>query len=113
MNNLRSEESAWFTHHGHPLQLCAVLDGAHEVWVLARHVGQPQAHEDRGHAAADEPLPGLLGAELDERGPAHEEAEEVRHDVVDDHHHDGHDEPNESLEIKNNQGTAILLLEVS
>ena len=104
------EEGAGLAAHGHPLQLGAVLDGADEVGVLARHVGQPQAHEDRGHAAADEALPGLLGAELDERGPAHEEAEEVRHDVVDDHHHDGHDEPNETLQIMNNQGTAILLL---
>jgi hypothetical protein len=42
--------------------------------------------------------PGLLGAQLDERGLAEEESEHVGHDVVDDHHQDGQDEPDERLE---------------
>jgi len=95
---LRSEESAWFTHHGHPLQLCAVLDGAHEVGNLAHQVGQAQAHEDGRDSSANETFPGLLGTQLYQRSSAHKKAKHVGHDIVDDNHHDRHDEPDETLE---------------
>lgn len=45
----------------------------------------------------NEALPGLLGAELDEGGAAEGEAEQVGHDVVDDHGHDRQDEPDQAL----------------
>ena len=47
---------------------------------------------------SNETLPRLLWAQLDQRGPPHCEAKHVGHDVVDDDHHDGHDEPDEALE---------------
>ena len=97
MNNLRSEESAWFTHHRHPLQLGAVLDGAHEVWVLAHDVGQTQAHEHGRDSSANETFPSLLGTQLNQWCSAHEEAKHVGHDIVDDNHHYRHDEPYETL----------------
>ena len=45
-------------------------------------------------------LPGLLGAKLNKRGAPKEEAKHVGHDVVDNHHHDWHNEPNHTY----NQG---------
>lgn len=93
-----SEESTGLTHHGHPLQLGTVLDGTHQVGNIDHGVGQTQAHEHCGDATANKSLPGLLWAQLDERSPSHEEAPHVGHDIVDDHHHDGHDEPDEALE---------------
>ena len=41
-------------------------------------------------------LPGLLRAELNEWSSAEEEAEHVGHHVVDHHHQDGQDEPDQS-----------------
>ena len=64
---------------------------------LTHDIGQTQGHEHCADAAAYEPLPGLLGADLDEGSAAHKEAEHVGHNVVDDHHHEGHDEPDETL----------------
>ena len=64
---------------------------------LAHQVSKAEAHEDSSNASSDEALPGLLWAELDEGGAAHREAKHVRHDVVDDDHHDWHDEPDEAL----------------
>ena len=53
--------------------------------------------EQRGEAAADETLPGLLGRELDEPSAAEEEAEDVGEDVVRDDAHRRHDEPEEPV----------------
>ena len=78
--------------------LASLTDGTDHEVALAEEVAECDADEDGGDAAADEALPRLLGAELDEARPPHEEAEHVGHDVVDDHHHDGHDEPDEPLE---------------
>ena len=74
-----------------------LTNGADEIVVLAHEVGNAHAHKDGGDAAADEALPGLLGAELDERGAAEEEAEHVGHHVVQYDHHDRDDEPNQAL----------------
>ncbi len=41
-------------------------------------------------------LPGFLGAELDERRPTQEESEHVGHDVIDHHHQDRKDEPDQT-----------------
>ena len=41
-------------------------------------------------------LPCLLGAELDERGAAHEEPKHVGHHVVNHHHQDRHNEPDQA-----------------
>ena len=112
---LGPEEGAGLAAHGHLLEIRGVLDRADEVGKLntfivtlinksvlttphlAHDIGQPQGHEHGTNPAPDEPLPGLLGAELDERGAAHKEAEHVGHHVVDNHHHDGHDEPDKTL----------------
>ena len=64
---------------------------------LAHKVSEPETHDNCGEPPSNEPLPRLLWAQLDQRGPAHREAKHVGHDVVDDHHHDGHDEPDEPL----------------
>ena len=76
----------------------SLTDGADHEVALAEEVAEGDADEDGGDAAADEALPRLLGAELDEARPPHEEAEHVGHDVVDDNHHDGQDVPDEALE---------------
>lgn len=73
-----------------------IFDGADEILIATQEVGEDDAKHDRREAAADESLPGLLGAQLDERRFAEEEAEHVRHDVVANNHHDGHDEPDHS-----------------
>ena len=44
-------------------------------------------------------LPGFLGAKLDEWSTAHEESEHVRHHVIDHHHQDWHDEPDQSWSL--------------
>jgi len=41
-------------------------------------------------------LPGFLGAELDERRSAEEESKHVSHDVIDHHHQDWQDEPDQA-----------------
>ena len=80
------------------LEASSLTDGADHEVALAEEVAEGDADEDGGDAAADEALPRLLGAELDEARPPHEEAEHVGHDVVDDNHHDGQDVPDEALE---------------
>ena len=53
-------------------------------------------HQSKSHsrnASSNEPFPGLLRAQLDERSLAEEEAEHVSHDVVADDHGDWHYEP--------------------
>ena len=75
----------------------SLTDGADHEVALAQEVAETDADEDGGDAAADEPLPRLLGAELDEPRLAHEEAEHVGHDVVDHDHHDGQNVPDEAL----------------
>ena len=68
-----------------------------ETWNLAHKVSEAKAHDNCGESPSNETLPRLLWAQLDQRGPPHREAKHVGHDVVDDHHHDGHDEPDEPL----------------
>ncbi len=55
-------------------------------------------NQSYSYRSSDESLPGLFGAELDERRLAEEEAEHVGHHVVHHHHQDGQDEPDQSLE---------------
>ena len=76
----------------------SLTDGADHNVALTHEVADPDADEDGGDAAADESLPCLLGAELDEPRLAHEEAEHVGHDVVYHDHHDGQNVPDEALE---------------
>ena len=64
---------------------------------LTHEVGEAETHNNCGKPPSNEPLPCLLGAQLNQRSPAHREAKHVGHDVVDDDHHDGHDEPDEPL----------------
>ena len=64
---------------------------------LTHEVSEAKAHDNCGNSPSDEALPCLLWTQLDQRGPAHREAKHVGHDVIDDHHHDGHDEPDEPL----------------
>ena len=97
---LGSEHRARLAAHRHPLQLRAVLDRADEVRVLAHDVGQTQTHEDGRNSASNESFPGLLRAEFNKRSSAHEEAKHVGHDVIDDDHHDRHDEPDEALNMR-------------
>ena len=75
-----------------------LTDGADHEVALAEEVAECDADEDGGDAAADEALPRLLGAELDEARPPHEKAEHVGHDVVDHDHHDREDVPDEAFE---------------
>lgn len=65
---------------------------------LAHEVSKSEAHDNSRKTAPDESFPGFLRTQLDQGGAPHGEAEHVGHDVVDDHHHDGHDEPDEPLE---------------
>ena len=65
---------------------------------LAHEVSKSEAHDNSRKTASDESFPGFLRTQLDQGGASHGEAEHVGHDVVDDHHHDGHDEPDEPLE---------------
>lgn len=53
--------------------------------------------DDSGESTANETFPGLLGRQLNERRFAEEEAENVRHHIVDHYHRDGHDEPNQAF----------------
>ena len=64
---------------------------------LAHEVSKSEAHDNSRETAPDESFPGFLRTQLDQGGAPHGEAEHVGHDVVDDHHHDGHDEPDEPL----------------
>ena len=66
---------------------------------LAYDIGQTQTHEDGRNSSSDESFPGLLRAEFNKRSSAHEEAKHVGHDVIDDDHHDRHDEPDEALKM--------------
>ena len=75
-----------------------LTNGTHESGRSAHEVSQSHAHENSGNASAKVSLPCLFGAEFDERSPTQKEAEHVGHDVVDDHHHDGQDEVNQTLE---------------
>ena len=61
-------------------------------------MSKSEAHDNSRETASDESFPGFLRTQLDQGGAPHGEAEHVGHDVVDDHHHDGHDEPDEPLE---------------
>ena len=65
---------------------------------LAHEVGQPKTHHHSGKPASNKSFPSLLWAEFDQGGSAHEKAENIGHDIIDDNHHDGHDEPDEALE---------------
>ena len=64
---------------------------------LTHEVRKAKTHNNCGQPSSNEAFPRLLWTQLDQRGPTHREAEHVGHDVVDDHHHDGHDEPDEPL----------------
>ena len=94
---LRSEHGARLAAHRHPLQLSAVLDRTDEVGILTHDVGQAQTHEHGRNSTSNKSFPGLLRTELNQRSSTHEEAKHVGHDVINDHHHYRHDEPNETL----------------
>ena len=85
---------------------------------LTHEVGEPNAHDNGGQSPSNETLPGLfrtqlcidiwisiwedfpfgcLNSYLNEWCAAHGKAKHVGHDVVDDDHHNGHDEPDEAL----------------
>ena len=49
------------------------------------------------YSSTDKPFPGFLWTELNQRGPSKEKSKHVSHDIVNDDHHDGHDEPDETL----------------
>ena len=49
------------------------------------------------YSSTDESFPSLLRAELDQWSFAKEKAKHVGHDVIDHHHHDGHNEPDEAF----------------
>ena len=86
------------------------------LFYLTHEVGEPYAHDNSGQPSSNETLPSLLWTQLSKKGlkdfllgvvfdsylyercAAHGKAEHVGHDVVDDDHHDGHDEPDEPLE---------------
>lgn len=90
---LEPEQQRRLTVHGHAAQGLGVLDGAHQVRVLGHHVRHHKSKNNSRYAAADETLPGLLGAQLDERGLSEEETEHVGHDVIADDHGHRHYEP--------------------
>ena len=66
---------------------------------LAHYIGQTQTHKDGSDSASNESFPGLLRAEFDKWSSAHEEAKHVGHDVINDDHHDWHNEPDQALEM--------------
>ena len=65
---------------------------------MAHQVGQSKTHHHGGKTTSNKSFPSLLWAELDQWGSAHEKAEDIGHDIIDDDHHDRHDEPDEALE---------------
>ena len=65
---------------------------------MAHQVGQSKTHHHGGKTTSNKSFPSLLGAELDELGSANEKAKDIGHDIIDDDHHDRHDEPDEALE---------------
>ena len=69
---------------------------------LANYVGQAQTHKDGRNPSSDESFPGLLRAEFNKWSTTHEESKHVGHDVINDDHHDGHNEPDQTLTINRN-----------
>ena len=65
---------------------------------LAHEVGQPKTHHHCGKTTSNKSFPSFLWAELDQWGSAHEKAKDIGHDIIDNDHHDRHDEPDEALE---------------
>ena len=65
---------------------------------LTHQVGEAKTHHHSGKTTSNKPFPSLLRAKLDQRSSAHEEAKHVGHDIINDDHHDGKDEPDETLE---------------
>ena len=74
---------------------------------LTHEVCKTEAHHNGCQSTSDEAFPSLLWTQLDQWSAAHREAKHVGHDVVDDHHHDGHDEPDEPLEHVLNDEVAL------
>lgn len=95
---LRHKQVVGLAGHTDLVRALVVANRADKVAELAEEVGEDEAKDHGGEAAAHEALPGLLGAELDQRRLAEEEAKHVGHDVVADNHGDGHDEPDHALE---------------
>ena len=49
------------------------------------------------YTSANKSFPGFLWTELNQWGPSKEKSEHISHDIVDDDHHDGHDEPDKTF----------------
>lgn len=85
-----------------------VVPRADEPLAAREEAGEVVADADGGEEGPEEPLPGLLGADLDERRAAEEEAEEVGEDVVDDDERRGEHEPDEAFEdVRDEEGRLL------
>lgn len=104
---LRPEQIARFALDGHPAGALRVLDRTHKVLELAQPVGKQQSKHHSGKSTPDEALPGLLGAQLDERRPPKEEPKHVRHHVIAHNHRNRHDKPNQPFENVLNDEVAL------
>ena len=91
---LFGKQIAGCTLHGHASQCCRVLNRTHKVREVAQNVRDYYAKKDGGKTAANKSFPGFLGAQLDQRCLAKEEAKHVGHDIIADNHGDGHNKPN-------------------
>lgn len=79
--------------------VCAqVVDGADEVLVLRHNVRDTDAPEDGEEPCAEEPLPRLLGRDLDKGGPAKGNSAEIGENVIGNDHGRGQDEPDVAFE---------------
>ena len=65
---------------------------------LAHKVSQSKTHHNSCKTTTNKSFPSFLRAQLDQWGSAHEKTKDIGHDIIDDDHHDRHDEPDEALE---------------
>ena len=83
-----------------------VFPGARQPLELHERAREPPGDAHGAERAADEPLPGLLRGQLDERRPSEEDPGEVGHRVVD-HDEDGRQEEPEDAaleEVRDHRG---------
>lgn len=66
--------------------------------MLTHEEGNANGHDNGRDTAPDEAFPSLFRAQFDKGSATEEEPEHVGHHIVEDDHHDGHDEPDQTLE---------------
>lgn len=73
------------------------IDGADEILVAGKQVGQGKAEDDGKDPSSEEALDGFLGADFDELGAAESDATDVGKDVIGDDQRCRQEEPDHAL----------------